>query len=635
MSENDSSGIPENRDAVAWRDFGRNIRSGIKLALFMRVAPEDIKTSWFQVVALIALGLAAAFAADFVNVGLKGEFFAYGLPGVLFYVPLTLVAAYGVARLARRPEQTLTFAIALLALAIPLDVISALYRTAFMHGLPRWMRGASYMAYYLPQAWLILAATVASGRLLALRLPRRGAAFVVVLLVLALPQALTWKGSIWTPRRDSDDASSSRFMAIASEDAYYEQAKLLDRELSALKPGRKGIIDLYFVGMAGYASQDVFMKEVNSVSKLFQERFDAEGHTVRLINNAKTLAEAPIASVTALRATLTRIAQVMDRDEDILFLFLTSHGSQEHRFSLEFWPMSFKPLDPKTLRTLLDESGIKRRVVVVSACYSGGFVDPLKDENSLVIAASAANRNSFGCNNDADFTYFGKAYFDEALRETYSFTEAFEKAKPKIAAREKQEDFDGSDPQISIGANIKPALAELEDRLSRGSTQAARTAAAKQQVRALGKYAQFVSMWVRPDLMEIYRKECLRVMGTMSPSYYVKKDSNYFGGLNEKSRHWPRFMVAWAAYSEEYCQANSNERLFRESYIRSWSRSLEERDLDASMKFLKTEAGRHFVKAANEAAVDVTRQVSEMSRPLTDGATQRYQEEQVRINADF
>src|SRR5262249_43766878 len=155
------------------------------------------------------------------------------------------------------------------------------------------------------------------------------------------------------------------------------------------------VIDLYLVGVAGYASQDVFMREVNSVDKLFRERFGAEGHTVRLINNAKSVADTPIASVTAIRAALARVAEVMDRDEDILFLYLTSHGSEDHRFSLDFWPMRFKPLDPGTLRKLLDESGIKRRIVVVSACYSGGFVEPLKDANTLVITASAGDRNSF------------------------------------------------------------------------------------------------------------------------------------------------------------------------------------------------------------------------------------------------
>ena len=65
---------------------------------------------------------------------------------------------------------------------------------------------------------------------------------------------------------------------------------------------------------------------------------------------------------------------------------------------------------------MLDDAGIRNRVIVVSSCYSGTFVDALRDDDTLVMTASAKDRNSFGCSNEADFTYFGKAYFDEALR---------------------------------------------------------------------------------------------------------------------------------------------------------------------------------------------------------------------------
>jgi len=326
----------------------------------------------------------------------------------------------------------------------------------------------------------------------------------------------------------------------------------------------------------------------------------------------------------------------MDRDEDVLFLFLTSHGSQEHRFSLEFWPVSFNAFDPKTLRQLLDDSGIKRRVIVVSSCYSGGFIDPLKDENSLVITASAANRNSFGCSNEADFTYFGKAYFDQALRETYSFIEAFEKAKPLIAEREKKENYDGSEPQIFIGENIGRPLAELEKRLKGGESIAGKPVDGRAKAAtAPRKYVEFINLWIPPDLLMTYRKECLRGMAEGSPNYYLKQNPEYFGGLDENSRHWPRLIAAWTAYSEDYCAAATNERFYREIHLESWRRGLDERDLDTVMEFLLTDTGRRFMKAETQTAVDATRRMLELSRPSTDRAMNRYQDEQARISADF
>src|SRR6185369_14234783 len=109
----------------------------------------------------------------------------------------------------------------------------------------------------------------------------------------------------------------------------------------------------------------------------------------------------------------------------------------------------------------IDDAGIKRRVIVVSSCYSGGYVDALKDENTLVITAAAADKTSFGCSNDAEFTYFGKAYFNEALRQTYSFAEAFELAKPRIEERERMQDYELSDPRIDLGSEIRPVLEQL------------------------------------------------------------------------------------------------------------------------------------------------------------------------------
>ena len=119
------------------------------------------------------------------------------------------------------------------------------------------------------------------------------------------------------------------------------------------------------------------------------------------------------------------------------------------------------------LKQALAEAGIRYRVIVVSACYSGGFVPPLADPNTLVMSAARADRNSHGCAHEADWTFFGRAYFDEALKETPSFRKAFDLATVKIAEREKAEDLTPSEPQLAEGKAIGPVLARLEERLSR------------------------------------------------------------------------------------------------------------------------------------------------------------------------
>ena len=104
--------------------------------------------------------------------------------------------------------------------------------------------------------------------------------------------------------------------------------------------------------------------------------------------------------------------------------------------------------------------------MVVSACYSGGFVEPLKDANTVVITAADAVSTSFGCAHGNDFTYFGRAYFSDGLARTFSFAEAFEAARRAVGERERAERLDPSSPQIWIGAAIRDKLAALERRLA-------------------------------------------------------------------------------------------------------------------------------------------------------------------------
>src|SRR5262249_20718981 len=143
--------------------------------------------------------------------------------------------------------------------------------------------------------------------------------------------------------------------------------------------------------------------------ELFRERFDAEGRTVELINNPKTATEVPIASATNLGRVLRHIGGLMNPEEDVLVLYLTTHGSDKHRLAVVNWPLALQDIDPPMLRRMLDESGIKWRVLAISACYSGGFIEPLKSETTLIMTAADAKSTSFGCGTESDFTYFGKA----------------------------------------------------------------------------------------------------------------------------------------------------------------------------------------------------------------------------------
>jgi hypothetical protein len=277
-------------------------------------------------------------------------------------------------------------------------------------------------------------------------------------------------GALWTrvSPETGDAAPSEAHAAVATEDLLYLQPKLLENEVATLLPRREGRTNLYLVGVAGYGAQNVFRREVDAVDALFAERFGTRGRSVKLVNNPATVRDTPIATRTALAYALKRVGALMDPEEDVLFLFLTSHGDKEGRLSLSLWPLHLTDLTATDLRAMLDDAGIRNRVIVVSACYSGGFIEPLRDEDTMILTASARDRNSFGCSNEAEFTYFGKAYFDEALRATDSFSEAFDRAVPRIAQREKEDDYKPSDPQRYVGARIEARLAAWQS-ANRGS----------------------------------------------------------------------------------------------------------------------------------------------------------------------
>lgn len=448
------------------RALGINLLAGARAALFLPVSLHQLRVSWSGWLLLALLYLLSLWLRDFSTVGIDGRWNANGLIGALFPLALLLVVSTLISTGSRYAWRTLPLLLLYTSLLLLLDVTGHLY-FQLLAMLPETITATSWMwwFYYLPTLWLCLAASVAGMRLLELRWRYTAISILVHLLLLGLPLSSLWYDrSLWLAQPPSAAELEQEMPGpqLIAEAAFYRQPELLQEQLNRLQAQRPGVTDLYWLGIAGYASQDVFMKEVLSVEQLFQQRFDTNGRSLRLISNSASLEREAVASLTSLKLALNHIGSVMDREEDVLFLFLTSHGSAEQGFAFEFWPFELNNLQPQDLRQALDASGIKHRVLVVSACFSGIFVEPLQDPNTLVITAASADRNSFGCSNEAEFTYFGRAYFDEALRQQHSFITAFEQAKIAIAEREKQDGYESSQPQIAIGSEIGVKLKQLE-----------------------------------------------------------------------------------------------------------------------------------------------------------------------------
>lgn len=223
------------------------------------------------------------------------------------------------------------------------------------------------------------------------------------------------------------------------------QGPLLDKALAAV-PASTPSLELYSLVVAGDGKQSVFMREADYVSNLLASRFGASGQ-ISLVNHRDHMNDRPLAT----RESISRAAQTLAQrsgPEDLVFIYLTSHGTQDHELVLDQPRLSLADLPADALAAALAPLKNRDKVIVISACYSGGFIPDLKDERTLVMTASRADRVSFGCSEEADFTYFGDALFARALVETDDLQQAFNDAKAYVAQREIEDDFEASEPQI-------------------------------------------------------------------------------------------------------------------------------------------------------------------------------------------
>jgi hypothetical protein len=445
------------------RNFFKNLLSGLYLVTFKRVRPADFHISLGQAAALFAFDLLLAVAVDYFHVGPPVEFDLWGLSSYSLSFVLLLLACVTVARLYAMPYLVLELLVVMASAFPVLNAATLLVDVTYRHVPSGLAQRVVYYGYYAMLVWQAVIFFRCLKLLTARRLPRLIPVFVVFYAIAILPLFYLPRADFWMASQDETETSPRQ--RVNAEQVFYAQPALMEKLKEGLLKERPGISDLYFIGMGSYAFQDVFMKEVRYVQHQFDDRFDTRGRSVVLINNKKTTQDTPLASSSNLSLMLNHLGKIMNPEEDVLILFMTTHGSRKHELSTDFWPLPLNTINPAELRDKLNQAGIKWRVLIISACYSGGFIEPLKDSYTLIITAARADKTSFGCSSENDFTYFGEAYFKDQLSKRFSFTEAFRQASQAIAEREKEEDIEASYPQMYVGAQMQIKLKELETRL--------------------------------------------------------------------------------------------------------------------------------------------------------------------------
>jgi hypothetical protein len=220
---------------------------------------------------------------------------------------------------------------------------------------------------------------------------------------------------------------------------------------AATPAGASAKVTVLALGLFG--GQSVFESEAKGAADIVAHQLHANAVVVHANNKVHG-----DVTITSIEDALQSAAKKMDRENDLLFLILTSHGSQAG-VAVQAGRRE-ETLSPQALAGMLSRTGVRHRVVVVSACYSGVFVGPLANDDTLVITAADFNHSSFGCQDKVRWTYFGDAFFNKALRRTTDLRSAFTTARKLISVRERQEGLVPSNPQIAGGKNIDAVLAE-------------------------------------------------------------------------------------------------------------------------------------------------------------------------------
>ncbi|NNG81925.1 MULTISPECIES: C13 family peptidase [Acinetobacter Taxon 24D] len=439
-----------------WHDFKSNQTAGMWLFLGSRRSLQIVRPSILQLIFWGILGGSANSLFSWLSSGEVGEFNPQGLISYALWPFIALIVGIFLSQRINNPRLMLVPALLWLVLDTHIALLQSLIQyLGYIDVLPYIFYDYLPMIFMVLFVWQSLAVVWVFSR--ELKWPWWERALIVAATLFTL---VVWQMSVKSQPIWKVEETPPTF----AEDAFYAQSRILNKSLEDVQYGEFTQSHWYFLGVAGAGYQDVFKSEVERIKEQFDTRFGTFGRSLILVNNPETRTQTPIASRTSMDMALRRIGQQMNRESDVLFLYMTSHGLP-NQFEMENDPIDLNDVDPKWLKETLDKSGIRWRVIVISACYSGSFVPALQDDNTLIITASAADRASFGCSNEADYTYFGRAFFDQAMREQTSVSAAFEQTKDTVAQWEKAQGFEASEPQWSIGKNMEFMLPQLEQRL--------------------------------------------------------------------------------------------------------------------------------------------------------------------------
>jgi len=426
---------------------------------------EDV--SW-MVLTLILLLVAQGVQSFLVN-GRPGHIEWLALPDLVFPVVVLAFSCWGISRILKyHALLPLLFGELLRArMAVVLIQILIMGLDRMMSKNPAWDAFPDIVQEVL-ELWWLLTAMIMIGRL-AQKVPFRSRVLTLCAWGVFIGPWVFWL-SLFTPadlwQADGEDADPKHYAQAMSEDTFTAQSAIFESAVDDIQNERPGIEDIYFLGLAGDASSSVFRREVDLAHQVLATFFDVGGRSIILANESGNTTRYPFATHNNFESALNHMGELMDVDDDVLFLFLSSHGTKSSTLTFAQPGLIMPDLDPASLKADLDQSKIKWRIIVISACYSGGFIEALQDTYTLIIVSSDDTDGGLGCVVKDRYTWFAGHFFDDQLRKTWSIPTAFQTTSQWLNSQRGLASTIGA-PQMAIGEAMRIKLSSLEERFSR------------------------------------------------------------------------------------------------------------------------------------------------------------------------
>lgn len=375
----------------------------------------------------------------------------YNLDGPLAQLGLAVIAGLFAAALLRKSGDALRFVFAFLLIATAALLLqTALYglapEDAFEDGFSRAIIPAAGVIAALRFIWTATCWNLHADRV---------RASVAAGLVLA--SALAWNDGVRMLYRFAAEREDRPELAeIDPEQLWTAQSARLAAELAKLPPGHAAAPRTFVVGVAAGGTQRIFGREVAQAGSALVTRFGAGAGAAILSNSAYDIMHRPMANRSNLAALLDTIGRRADPQRDLVIVYLASHGSRDAVLSTGLPDYTrLQPISADHLAGALRHAGIGRRIVVVSACYSGSWIKPLAAPDAIVLTASAADRTSFGCDDKRDTTVFGETFIRRIGTPGTSLKDMFDGLQRDIARDETADGRTPSQPQREVGAGMQ------------------------------------------------------------------------------------------------------------------------------------------------------------------------------------